>query len=79
LNTLTQYGSYHVDTDEKKSILFRNGHTIQLQVHLNMFPNLSYNELASAAIDKEASMKAYAEAEEKKRKMIIPGASRSGG
>jgi hypothetical protein len=70
-NSLAQYGSYHVSTDEKKANLFRTGLTVQL----NMFSNLSYNELASAAIDKEGSMKA----EEKKRKRIMPGSSGSGG
>jgi hypothetical protein len=78
-NSLTQYGSYHVNTDEKKANLFRNGLMVQLQDHLNMFSNLSYNELTSAAIDKEGSMKACAEAGEKKRKRIMPGSSRSGG
>jgi hypothetical protein len=33
---------------------------------------LSYNELASAAIDQERMMKAVAEAEEKKRKRMMP-------
>jgi hypothetical protein len=50
-NTLAQYGSYHIDTDEKKVNLYRAGLTIHLQkcpVHLS---SLSYNELASAAID----------------------------
>jgi hypothetical protein len=27
-NTLAQYGSYHIDTKEKKAILYRNGLTI---------------------------------------------------
>jgi hypothetical protein len=31
LNTLAQYGSYHVDTDEKKTILYHAGLTIHLQ------------------------------------------------
>jgi hypothetical protein len=78
-NMLAQYGSYHVDTDEKKANLFRNGLMVQLQDCLNMFPNLSYNELASAAIDKEGSMNAYTKAEEKKRKKVMSGSSRSGG
>jgi hypothetical protein len=78
-NTLAQYGSYHVDTDEKKASVFYSGLTVQLQGHLHMFPNLSYNELASTAIDNEGSMKACAEAEEKKRKRIMPGSSSSGG
>jgi hypothetical protein len=29
-NTLAQYGSYHVDMDEKKANLFRNGLMVQL-------------------------------------------------
>jgi hypothetical protein len=35
-------------------------------------PNLSYNELASATIDQERLMKAVAEADEKKRKRMMP-------
>jgi hypothetical protein len=57
-NTLAQYGSYHVDTDEKKANLYREGLTVHLQEHLGLTPNLSYNELASAAIDQERLMKA---------------------
>jgi hypothetical protein len=38
-------------------------------VHLS---SLSYNELASAAIDQERMMKVVAEANEKKRKAMIP-------
>jgi hypothetical protein len=78
-NTVAQYGSYHVDTDVKKANVFRNGLTVQLQDRLNMFPNLTYNELASAAIDNEGSMKACAEAEDRKRKKIMPGPSGSSG
>jgi hypothetical protein len=76
-NTLAQYGSYHIDTNEKKANLFRNGHTIQLQDCLVQSPNLSYKDLASAAIDQERTMKACAVAEGKKR--IMPGSSESGG
>jgi hypothetical protein len=32
-NTLAQYGSYHLDTDEKKANLYHEGLTIQLQDH----------------------------------------------
>jgi hypothetical protein len=38
-------------------------------------PNLSYNELASAAIDQEGTMKACEEAEDKKRKRTMSGPS----
>jgi hypothetical protein len=41
-NTLAQYGSYRVDTDEKKANLYREGFTIHLQKHLGQFTSLSY-------------------------------------
>jgi hypothetical protein len=78
-NILAQYGSYDVDTDEKKANLFHSGLTIQLQDHMIQSPNLSYNDLASVTIDQEGMMKAYAETKEKKRKRIMPGSFRSGG
>jgi hypothetical protein len=78
-DTPTQYGSYHVDTDDKKANLFRNGLTIHLHDYLIQSPNLSYNDLMSATIDQERTMKACVEAEEKKRKRIMLGSSRSGG
>jgi hypothetical protein len=42
-NTLAQYGSYHIDTDEKKADLYHVGLTIHLQEHLIQFASLSYN------------------------------------
>jgi hypothetical protein len=74
-NNLAQYGSHHVDTDAKKAELFHKGLTIQLQDRLILSQNLSYNELASAAIDQEGTMKACEAAEEKKRKRAVPGPS----
>jgi hypothetical protein len=74
-----QYRSYHVDTNEKKANLYREGLTVHLQERLGLSPNLSYNELASAAIDQERLMKAIAEADEKKRKRMMPASSASGG
>jgi hypothetical protein len=62
-----------VDTDAKKAELFRKGLTIQLQDRLILSQNLSYNELASAAIDQEGTMKACEAAEEKKRKRAVSG------
>jgi hypothetical protein len=64
-----------VDTDAKKAELFHKGLTIQLQERLILSQNLSYNELASAAIDQEGTMKAYEAAEEKKRKRVVSGPS----
>jgi hypothetical protein len=77
-NTLAQYGTYHVDMDEKKANLYRAGLTIHLQEHLVHLSSLSYNELASTDIDQERMMKAIAEANEKKRKRMMPGSTGSG-
>jgi hypothetical protein len=77
-NNLTQYGIHHVDTDAKKAELFRKGLTIQLQDRLILSQNLLYNELASAAIDQEGTMKACEAAEEKKRKRVVSGSSGGG-
>jgi hypothetical protein len=77
-NTLALYGSYHIDTDEKKANLYHAGLTIYLQERLIQFTSLSYNELASAAIDQERMMKAGAEADDKKRKRMMPGSVGSG-
>jgi hypothetical protein len=64
---------------EKKANLYRKGLAIQLQDRLVQSPNLSYNDLGSAAIDQDRMMKAVAEAKEKKRKRMMPGSSVSGG
>jgi hypothetical protein len=77
-NTLAQYGSYHIDTDEKKANLYRAGLTIHLQERLVHLSNLSYNKLASAATDQERMMKAVAAADEKKRKKMMPRSTGSG-
>jgi hypothetical protein len=74
-NTLAQYGSYHVDMDEKKANLYRERLTDQLQERLGLSPNLSYNELVSVVIDQERLMKAIAKADEKKRKKMMPGSA----
>jgi hypothetical protein len=77
-STLAQYGSYHVDMDEKKANLYHAGLTIHLQEHLVQFVSLSYNEMASAAIDHERMMKVIAEADDKKRKRMMLGSTGSG-
>jgi hypothetical protein len=78
-NTLAQYGSYHIDTDEKKTNLYHAGLTIHLQECLGQFNSLSYNELVSATINQERPMKAIAETDEKKRNRMMLGSSASGG
>jgi hypothetical protein len=77
-NTLTKYGTYHIDIDEKKANLYCVVLTIHLQEQLVHLSSLSYNELASAAIDQERMMKAVAEANEKKRKRMMSGSAGSG-
>jgi hypothetical protein len=72
-NTLAKYGSYHVDTDDKKVNLYHDG------LRMVHSPNLSYNDLVRNAINQGRIMKAVAEAEEKKKKRIIPGSSGGGG
>jgi hypothetical protein len=78
-NTLAQYGSYHVDTDENKANIYRYGLLIHLQERLGLSSNLSYYQLVSVTIDQERLMKAIAEADEKKSKRMMSGSSVSGG
>jgi hypothetical protein len=61
--------------DEKKANPYHEGLTIQLLDRLVQSPNLSYNELASAPNDQDRRMKAVVEAEEKKRKRMMPRSS----
>jgi hypothetical protein len=77
-NTLAQYGSYHIDTDEKKANLYHAELTIHLQERLLQFTSLSYNELTSATIDQQRMMKAVAEVDKKKREKMMPGSAGSG-
>jgi hypothetical protein len=77
-NTLAQYGTCHVDTDEKKAHMYHAGLTIHLQERLVHLSSLSYNELESVAIDQERMTKAIAEADEKRRKKMMPGSAGSG-
>jgi hypothetical protein len=64
--------------DEKKANLYHAGLTIHLQEHLVQFASLSYNKLASAAIDQERMMKVVAKADEKNKKRMVPGSADSG-
>jgi hypothetical protein len=78
-NNLAQYGGHHIDTNEKKAELNHTGFTIQLQDHLILFPNLSYNNLASANTDEEGTMRACEAAEEKKWTMLGSSGGSSNG
>jgi hypothetical protein len=75
----SQCGSYRIDTNEKKTTLYHTGLIIQLQDSIVQSPNLSYNDLASVAIDQERMMKAIAKAEEKKRKRMVHVSFGTGG
>jgi hypothetical protein len=50
-NHLSQYGSYHVDTDEKKMSLFHQGLSPVLREHLTLFWSCTLNELVSTSIE----------------------------
>jgi hypothetical protein len=52
-NHLSQYGSYHVDTDEKKMSLFHQGLSPVLREHLTLFRGCTLNELLSTFIEQE--------------------------
>jgi hypothetical protein len=70
---LAQYGGHHIDIDAKKAELYHKGLNIQLQDHLIQNLSLSYNDLASTAIDQEGTMKAYEATEERKRERTMSG------
>jgi hypothetical protein len=63
----------------KKAKIYLEGLTIHLQDRLVLFSNLSYNDLVSATIDQERLMKVIADADERKRKMMMSVSSGSGG
>jgi hypothetical protein len=52
-NHLSQYASYHVDTDEKKMSLFRQVLSPVLREHLMLFWGCTLNKLVSASIKQE--------------------------
>jgi hypothetical protein len=65
-----------VDNDAKKVELYHKGLNIHLQDRLVKNVALSYNDLASTAIDQEGTMRACEVAEEKKRKRTMSGPTR---
>jgi hypothetical protein len=75
---LVLYGVLHVDTNEKKAERFQKGLSAQLQDRMDLFCELTYNALASAAINQEGTIGAYSDAEEKKRKRVMSGLSGGG-
>jgi hypothetical protein len=71
-NHLSQYGSYHANTDEKKMSLFRQGLSLVLREHLTLFRGCTLNELVSASIEQEDVCHARLEEERKKRPLSGP-------
>jgi hypothetical protein len=69
-NHLSQYGSYHTDTYEKKILLFRQGLSPVLREHLILFWGYTLNELVSASIEQEDECRARLE--EERKKMPLP-------
>jgi hypothetical protein len=68
---LQQYGGYHVDTDEKKVGLFRNGLSLQLQDRLVLHHDLSFDALVSVVIEPEGFYQVVLVEEEKMRKRAL--------
>jgi hypothetical protein len=62
-----------VDTNEKKTELFRKGLSLQLQNHLVLFCDLLFNALVSVVIDQEGTYRAFLDKEEKKMKRAMSG------
>jgi hypothetical protein len=71
-NHLSQYGSYHADTDEKKMSLFHQGLSPVLREHLTLFQGCTLNELVIASIEQEDTCHARLEEERKKRPLPRP-------
>jgi hypothetical protein len=71
-NHLSQYGSYHSNTDEKKMTLFHQGLNPVLREHLTLFRGPTLNELVSTSIEQEDVCHAHIEEERKKRPLSGP-------
>jgi hypothetical protein len=70
-NHLSQYGSYHADTNEKM-FLFHQGCSPMLRDHLTLFQGCTMNELVSTSIEQEDVCHARLEKERKKRPLPGP-------
>jgi hypothetical protein len=70
-NYLAQYGTHHVDTDEKNAELFRKGWSLLLEDRLVLSHDVSFNTLVSVTIDQEGTYQALLDEEEKKIKRAL--------
>jgi hypothetical protein len=57
-NHLSQYSSYHINTDEKKMSLFHHGLNPVLCEHLTLFRGCTLNKPVSASIEQEDTCRA---------------------
>jgi hypothetical protein len=71
-NHLSQYGSYHADTNEKKMSLFCQGLSHVLREHLMLFHGCTLNKLVTTSIEHEDTCRARLEEERKKRPLPRP-------
>jgi hypothetical protein len=71
-NHLSQYDSYHTNTDEKKMSLFCQGLSPMLREHLTPFKGCSLNGFVSISIEQKDTWRARMEEERKKRPLPGP-------
>jgi hypothetical protein len=76
-NHLSQYGSYHANTDEKKMSVFHQGFSPMLREHLTLLRGCTLNELVSTTIEQEDACRARLEEERKKRPLPGPNGGAS--
>jgi hypothetical protein len=72
-NYLAQYGTHHVDTDDKKAELFRKRLSLPLQDRLVRFCDISFNAIVSVVIEQEGTYRVVLAEEEKERKRALSG------
>jgi hypothetical protein len=74
-NWLAQYGTHHVDTNDKMAELFIKGLSLPLEDRLVRFHDMLFNTLVSAMIEQEGTYRAILAKEEKKRNKVLSGPS----
>jgi hypothetical protein len=72
-NYPAQYGTHHIDSDEKKAELFRRGLNLPLQDCFILFHDVSFNALVSVAIEQEGTYRALLVEEENMRRRAVSG------
>jgi hypothetical protein len=70
-NYLAQYGTHHMDTDDKRAEMFRKGLSLLLQDRLVLFHVLSFNALVSDVNKHEGTYRVLFPEEDEKRKRVM--------